>query len=301
MGGNGTLFLANDGTFKDVGSVSGYVSLSFLENNYYDLNEMNNLYYTKQYINDNYYNVLSIQQILNNYALSSSLNNYVLTSFLTNNYKNNTELASILLNYALINNVYDKSYIDNILNNYALSSSLNNYVLTSFLSSNYTNNTDLTNLLNNKVNLSSYNTDIGNINTNLSSLNNKFFTPISSGNLKKSFFEYADLTSTKYILFSQNGSNQYQTINFIDDNSISQSKVINLTTDLTSINNNFNNYLLLSTYNTDNVNYTYDYAYNNYRDQLTGLLKINVFVPPSSNGNYYLSCVKTPLLNTFSW
>lgn len=61
-------------------------------------------------------------------------------------------------------------------------------------------------------------------------------------------------------------------------------------------------YLTNTQYNTDNTNYTYDYAYNNWRDSTTGLNRISSLVPPSgSNGTYYLQCIKGSTINTYSW
>jgi len=154
--------------------------------------------------------------------------------------------------------------------------------LGSYLIDNNTTTTSLNSLLNNKLDTSTYNTD----QTNLAL---KFFSPLSNGNLRKSYFEYADLTNTKYIFFSQNGTNQYQTINFIDDNILQASKLINYSIGQTQLDQNYYNLSL--------------YCYNNFVNPSTGTLFLNSLDEPSSvNGTYYLKSIKTaPGFNTISW
>jgi len=282
MGGNGTLFLSNDGTFKDVGSVSGYVTLSFLENNYYDLTEMNNLYYTKQYINDNYYNVISIQQLLNNYAL---INNVYDKSYINTNYKNNTELSSILLNYALINNVYDKSYIDNILNNYLLTSTFNN-TISNYYDKNYINTniylksqtysqTEINNLLSNYV---------------LNSYLNNYYTSQQVDNLLGNYYTKLQIDFNIY--------NKSQVNNILNDYYLK-----NQTYSQTEINNLLNNYLLTSTFNNTISNY-YDKNYINiFFNPDSYYLRLTTLQPASTDGTYVLQTIRSGngSLNQFSW
>jgi len=63
-----------------------------------------------------------------------------------------------------------------------------------------------------------------------------------------------------------------------------------------------NTYLSKSQYNTDNANYTYDYFYNTLMDTTTGLMRLSSLVPPSTNGTYYLKCIRSAgPINSFSW
>ena len=136
-------------------------------------------------------------------------------------------------------------------------------------------------LLSNKLDTSTYNTD----QTNLAL---KFFSPLSTGSLRKNYFEYADLTSTKYIFFSQNGTNQYQTINFIDDNILQASKLVNNSIGQTQLDTTFYNKSI--------------YCYENWRDIFTGNISLAALNSPASNGIYYLRASKSgPLLTQISW
>jgi hypothetical protein len=185
----------------------------------------------------------------------------------------------LLSDYITANQIYIifSGYVTSstLTNYYSKIESDNLYHSKSYINSNYTNTTSLNSLLANKLDTSVYNTFINDLSL-------KFFSPLSNGNLRKNYFEYADLTSTKYIFFSQNGTNQYQTINFIDDNTLQASKLIN---------NSIGQNQLDTTFYNKSV-----YCYENWRDIFTGNISLAALNTPGSNGNYYLKASKTTLL-----
>jgi hypothetical protein len=292
---------------------------------YYTKTESNNLFYNKSYIDNLISLYYTKVQSDAKYALISSLSNYYTKSESDNLYYNKLYIDSFFYNKTYIDNLitsyytktqsdnlfYNKSYIDNLISFYVTNSSLTttllNYVtnssLTTTLSAYVTNNsltTTLTsyytktaadnlfytktatdNLLFGKVGNVTYNTDQANLAL-------KFFSPLSSGNLRKAYLEYADLTSTKYILFSQNGTNQYQTIDFLDNNIIPSAKLINNSIGLTQLDSN--------------LSYAFAYFYDNLLDQTTGLMKLSGLNIPGSAGTYYLrSFLNNGGLNQISW
>jgi hypothetical protein len=236
---------------------SFFYNKTYIDNlitSYYTKTQSDNLYYNKTYIDNLIALYYTKTQSDNKYALITTLSNYV----------TNSSLTTTLSNYVLT------TTLSNYVTNSSLSSTLSNYVLTTYLNANYYNISSVNSLLNNKLDTSTYNTD----QTNLAL---KFFSPLSNGNLRKSYFEYADLTSTKYIFFSQNGSNQYQTINFINDGSLLASK-------------------LETTFYDKAV-----YCYDNFVDSSTGVLSLASLNTPGSVGTYYLKSVKSALLTINSW
>ncbi len=80
-------------------------------------------------------------------------------------------------------------------NYYTKIESDNLYYNKTYINSNYTTTTSLNSLLANKLDTSTYNTFINDLAL-------KFFSPLSTGSLRKNYFEYADLTNNKYIFFS---------------------------------------------------------------------------------------------------
>ena len=235
----------------------------------------------------NYYTKLDITSLLSNYFLKTEtysqtqINNLLNSYYLKTQTYSQTEINNFLSNYVLtttLSNYYLKTqtYSQTEINNF-----LSNYVTSSYLSSNYTTTTSLNSLLSNKLDLSTYNTD----QTNLAL---KFFSPLSTGNLRKNYFEYADLTSTKYIFFSQNGINQYQTINFLDDNILQASKLVNNSIGQTQLDTTFYNKSI--------------YCYENWRDIFTGNISLAALNTPASSGTYYLKAFKNLAnLTQISW
>lgn len=299
----------SDAKFALITSLNNYVLSSYLILNYYDKTliytktESDALYAQISYIVQNYYSKSQTysQQEINNIlvsyitstVLTSTLNNYVLTSYLTSNYITANQIYIILSGYvtsSTLSNYYTIQQITSLLSSYYLKTEtysqteinnlLNNYITLSYLTSNYTNTISLNSLLANKLDTSTYNSFI-------SDLSLKFFSPLSNGNLRKNYFEYADLTSTKYIFFSQNGTNQYQTINFIDNNTLQSSKLVNNSIGQTQLDTTFY----------DNSLYTYNY----WRDS-NGALSLAAIAPPSgANDIYIIRCIKTTLLNQINW
>ena len=272
----------------------------YLKTDTYTQNEINTLFYTKTQSDGKYALITSLSNYVTNSSLSTTLSSYVLSSFLTSNYFTQTQINNRFASYysqteinLLLNNYVLLTALSNYVTNSSLSTTLSNYVLTSFLTSNYFTQTQINDrfasyysqteinlLLNNYLSLTTYNTDQSNLAL-------KFFSPLSSGNLRKAYLEYADLTSTKYIFFSQNGTNQYQTINFIDNNTLQSSKLVNNSIGQTQLDTTFY----------DNALYCYDNFVNS-----NGLLSLASLNPPSVSGTYYLrSFLNLAGLNQVSW
>ena len=135
--------------------------------------------------------------------------------------------------------------------------------------------------LNNKLDTSTYNND-------QYYLSLKFFSPLSTSNLRKNYLEYADLTSNKYIFFSQNGTNQYQNINFIDDNTLEANKLINYSVGQLQLNTLFHDNAL--------------YCYNNWKDSLGGISLTAISGPSGPADTYYIRYIKNNSgLNQITW
>ena len=274
--------------YTKVQSDAKYALISSLSN-YYTKSESDNLYYNKLYIDSFFYNKTYIDNLITSYYTKTQSDNLFYNKSYIDNlisfYVTNSSLNNTLLNYVTnssLNNTLD-SYYTKVQSDakYALITSLSNYVLTTFLNANYYNISSVNSLLNNKLDTSTYN-------TNQTSLALKFFSPLSTGNLRLSYLEYKDGTSTKYILFSQNGTNQYQTIDFLDNNTIPPSKLINNSIGLTQLDSN--------------LSYAFAYFYDNLLDQTTGLMKLSGLNIPGSAGTYYLrSFLNNAGLNQISW
>lgn len=260
-------------------------------------NKIINLLSDLQLINNNFNNYYNKSESDNKFALITSLN--------TTNSNVSTLQSYFTSNKLNLTNLTNGSGYSVLLNN---NSNILSYGL---IDDNYINNISQSKITNLTSNLST-------INSNISTLQSYFTSSqlnlvnLNSGNFG-SGNNYLVLCSVPNI---SSQTVQWQQIgdNFIAGG-IQQSKILNLVSNLASkvdssyltsnystTSTNDSRYLLLTQYNIDNINYTYDYAYNNYRDTSTGLLKINVFVPPSSIGTYYLKCVRSAgPINTFSW
>ena len=298
---------------KIIGLINDLNNITSTFVNYYTKTESNNLYYNKTYIDnliilyytkiqiDNlialYYTKTQIDNILLSYytktQIDNILNSYITSSYLINNYYDKSASDNLYYNKTYIDNLiilyYTKTQIDNILLSYytktQIDNILNSYITSSYLINNYydksasDNKFALISSLNNKLDTSIYNTDQYNLSL-------KFFSPLSTGNLKKDYFEFADNTQQKYLFFSQNTTNSYQTINFINDNTLQSSKLINNSIGQTQLDTNFY--------------YQSLYPYSNWRNPSNDFISIASLDPPSNNGSYYLSCVKGTF-NVFEW
>ena len=263
---------------------SFFYNKTYIDNlitSYYTKTQSDNLYYNKTYINNLIALYYTKTESDNKFALITSLSNYVLTTTLNStlsNYVLTTTLTSTLLNY--VTNNYLTTTLSAYVTNISLTTTLTSYYTKTAADNLFYTKTATDNLLTGKLSNVTYNADQANLAL-------KFFSPLSSSNLRKSYFEYADLTSTKYIFFSQNGTNQYQTINFINDNTLQASKLVDYSIGQTQLQTGI--YDVLS------------YCYINFVDQSTGMLSLASFNTPASNGTYYLRANKTALLTQISW
>ena len=307
--------------------LNDYVLTSYLISNYYTKTQSDNLYYNKTYIDNLialYYTKVQSDNLYYNkttsdgkYALITSLANYydkstsdgkyalitsltttnsnvsTLQGYFTSNKLNLSNLTSGGNNYGVLlnNNVSVLSYgliTDNYINTISqskiinlstdlttINNKFNNYVLTTYLNANYY---DIATSNNTYALISSLNTT----NSNVSVLQGYF----TSNRLKLSNLAN-NTTTTKQLLFSQNGTNYYAVINNIDDQSIFGSKIVNNTIGQNQIDSFFYNNAL--------------YAYNNWRDSFTGAISLAALNTPGSNGTYYLKANKTALLTQISW
>jgi hypothetical protein len=263
---------------------SFFYNKTYIDNlitSYYTKTQSDNLYYNKTYINNLIALYYTKTESDNKFALITSLSNYVLTTTLNStlsNYVLTTTLNSTLANY--VTNSSLTTTLSAYVTNNSLTTTLTSYYTKTAADNLFYTKTATDNLLTGKLSNVTYNADQANLAL-------KFFSPLSSGNLRKSYFEYADLTNTKYIFFSQNGTNQYQTINFIDDNTLQASKLVDYSIGQTQLQTGI--YDVLS------------YCYINFVDQSTGMLSLASLNTPASNGTYYLRANKTALLTQISW